>query len=266
MKLFALAVAAVLSLAPAQEKVTLKFNPKKGDKLSKVEKSEMSMKAQVTANGQDQTLEFGQKESEVSSMEVVDVSGGAVTKALYTCKEAVEEKKAPGAPDWEKTEKPLNGRKITMSMADGKLTLEGADGLDEKTRKKLDLVDRTSRLYPKTPVGPGDSWDVQGDDVRAFLEEQEDIKDAKIKMKMTGFKDVDGRRCAVLSALMDVSGKAPGDVNISLKIEAEVVVWIERGYALSVKGKGTMSMNAANDQFKMKGEGPMVLDVTTKVE
>ena len=74
MKFFALAIAAVLSLAPAQEKVTIKFNPKKGDKLSKVEKSEMSMKAQVTANGQDQTLEFGQKESETSSMEVVQTA------------------------------------------------------------------------------------------------------------------------------------------------------------------------------------------------
>jgi hypothetical protein len=266
MKLFALAVAALLSLAPTQEKVTLKFNPMKGDKLTKVEKSEMSMKASVSANGQEQALEFAQRESETSLLEILDVSGGAVTKAIYTCKEAVEEKKAPGAPDWDKTEKPLNGRKITASMVEGKLVLEGADGLDEKTRRKLDLVDRSSRLYPRTPIGPGDTWDVQGGDLRAFLQDMDGIQDAKIKMKFVAFKDIDGRRCAILHAQMELIGAGEGQIKITIKIDPEVVVWVERGYALSVKGKGTIFMNADNDQLKMKGEGPMIIDATTKVD
>ncbi|HLY11359.1 MAG TPA: hypothetical protein VKW04_18800 [Planctomycetota bacterium] len=266
MNLVSLVVAAVLAVAPAQDKITLTFNPKQGDKLSKVEKSEMSMKATVSVGGQDQKIEFGQRESEQSSLEFIQVAGGAVVKAVLTCKEDVEEKKGPQAPDWERTEKPLHGRKITMSMTDGKLVTEGADGLDDKTKKKLDLNDRTSRLYPKTPVGPGDSWEVARDDVRAFLADEETLKDAKIKVTFVEIKDVDGRRCAVLNALMEISGKAPGEIDIAIKMDAQMTVWIDRGYALTVKGKGTMTMNAANDQFKMKGEGPMTMEITTKAE
>ena len=62
MKLLSLAVAVVLALVPPQDQVTLKFNPKKGDKLTKVEKSEMTIKAQITAGGQEQALDFGQRE------------------------------------------------------------------------------------------------------------------------------------------------------------------------------------------------------------
>jgi len=266
MKLLSLAVALALALAPAQDKVTLKFAPKKGDKITKVEKSEMTIKAQITAGEQNQTLDFGQRENQVSTLELLDVAGGAVTKAVFTCKEDIEEKKGPQAPDWEKTEKALHGKKITLSMTDGKLVREGADGLDAKVLKKIDLTDRTSRIFPKTPVGPGDAWEIGSDDVRAFLGSDDDFKDGKIKVTFLSVKDVDGRSCAILSAVMDLSGKAENDVALTVKLEAQVVVWIERGYALSVKGKGTIAMNASNDQFKMKGEGPMSLDITTTVE
>jgi hypothetical protein len=266
MKLFSLALAAILALAPGQDKVTLKFNPKKGDKLSKVEKNEMAIHATVTANGQEQKLEFGQRESETSTIEYLEVADGAPTKAIVSYKEAIEEKKGPQGDEWEKTEKPLHGRKITVTKAEGKIVTEGADGLDEKTKKKLDLSDRTSKLFPKTPVGPGDSWDVAGDEVRSFMEGDETLKDAKIKMKFVEIKDIDGKRCAVLNAVMDLAGKAPGEIDVVVKLEAEVVVWIERGYALKVAGKGKMTMKGANDQFQMKGEGPMSLEIITKVE
>ena len=256
----------VLALAAPQDKITLAFNPKKGDRLVRSETSGMSMKARIVAGDQEQVIEFEQKESEKSSLEYADVADGKLTRSIYKCQENVEEKKGPPSLQWEKREKPLQGRTITMSLKDGKLVREGADGLDEKMLKKLDLYDRTSLIFPKTAVAAGESWGVEGDDARKFLAADTEIKEAKIKVKLLAVKDIEGRRCAVLNAVLELSGKADGDLEMTLKLDVEVVVWIERGYALSVRGKGSLTMKGENAQFKMSGQGPMSLEITTKVE
>jgi len=132
----------------------------------------------------------------------------------------------------------MHGRKITLSMKDGMLLREGADGLEEKQLKKLELADRTGLIFPKTPVAPGDSWVVEGEEVRRFLASDGDLKEAKIKVTLLEVKEIDGRRCAVLNALIELIGKA----------------------------KGTVAMKSENAQFKMSGEGPMILERTMKVE
>jgi hypothetical protein len=261
-----LSVALLLALLPAQEKITLKFNPKKGDKLSRAEKVEMSIKAKVTLGEQEQEVTMDQKESQKATLELSDVAAGAVTRMVMTCSEHVEERKGPPNQEWVKKEKGLHGRTITMTRKDGKIEREGADGLDDKTLAKLDLDDRTSRIFPKDPVAPGDTWELQGDDVRKFLGADNDLQQASIKVKLLSVKEIEGKKCAILNALMDLGGKAPGNVDLTMKLDAEVVVWIERGYALSVKAKGNIDMKADNPQFKMKGEGPMTLEILTKVE
>lgn len=261
-----LSVALALLLLPSQEKITLKFNPRKGDKLSRAEKMEMSIKAKVLLGEQEQEVELEQKESQKSTLELADVAAGAVTRMVMSCSEHIEERKGPPSGEWVKKEKGLHGRKITMSLKDGKVEREGVEGLDDKVLAKLDLDDRTSRIFPKDPVAPGDTWELQGDDVRKFLGADNDLQQAKVKVKLLSIKDVDGKKCAILNALMDLGGKAPGNVDLTMKLDAEVVVWIDRGYALSVKAKGTIDMKAENPQFKMKGEGPMTLEIITKVE
>jgi hypothetical protein len=264
MKLLSLALLALLALP--QDKVTFKLNPNKGDKLSKTEKTEMAIKAKLVAGEQEQPLEFEQRGLERTTTEILEVADGAVVKALLTCHEDVEEKKGPPAQQWEKQEKPLHGRKITLSLKDGKLVREGVDGLEAKIVKKLTLSDRTSHIFPKTPVAPGDAWEVQGDDVREFLGADDDLKEGKIKIKLEAVKDIEGKKCAVMQATIEVNGKAEGDINLTIKLDAEVIVWLDRGYPLSVKGKGTIAMKGENAQFKLSGQGPMSLDIVTKVE
>jgi hypothetical protein len=261
-----LAVALLGLLAFPQDKVTLKLNPKKGDKLSKTEKTEMAIKAKLVTGEQEQPLEFEQRGLERTTSEIQEVADGAVTKILLVCHEDVEEKKGPPTMQWEKSEKPMHGRKITLAKVDGKLVREGAEGLEEKIVKKLTLDDKTSHIFPKTAVAPGDSWEVQGDDVRAFLAADDDLKEGKIKIKLDSVKDVDGKKCAVMTANLDINGKAEGGINLNIKLDAEIVVWVDRGYTLSVKGKGTIVMKGENDNFKLSGTGPMSLDIVTKVE
>ncbi len=264
MKMIALAL--LLALVPLQDKVTLKFNPKKGDKLAKIERNEMSIKAKVTAGDQEQEIEFGQRDLQDAAWEYLEVADGAVTKSQIDCKEHSEEKKGPPTLQWEKKQKPLHGRKVTLSLVDGKLVREGAEGLDEKTLRKLELADKSTYLFPKTPVAPGDTWEVTEEDARKFFAKDDDLREIKIKGKLLAVKEIEGRRCAVMNVVMDLRGKAPNGIDLAILLDAECVVWLERGYTLSVKGKGTVTMKAENPQFKMLGEGPVTLDIAVKVE
>src|SRR5262245_42981858 len=102
MKLLCLAV--LVALVPVQDKITFKTAPKKGDKTSKTEKNEMAIKAKVTAGDKEQEIEFGQRGSQQSVTEILEVTDGAVTKSLFSCSEQVEEKKGPPTMQWEKKE------------------------------------------------------------------------------------------------------------------------------------------------------------------
>jgi hypothetical protein len=263
MKILAIAIAA--ALLTQQDKVTLKFNPKKGDKLVRTEKNEMQLKAKIVAGEQTQDIEMEQKGSEKAVLEYQEVADGKVTKLLIDQQEDVEEKKEPGSMEWTKEEKPMHGRKVTLELKDGKIVRTGVDGLDEKALKKLDLEDQTVHLLPKQAVAVGDTWKVEGEDVKKFMRDDE-LSSGTITMKLLEVKEIDKRRCAVLNAVLDVSGKTDNDVEVAAKLDCEVVIWIERGYALSVKGKGKVTMKAANEQFKMDGEGPITLDISVKVE
>jgi hypothetical protein len=261
-----LALVAALALLPQQDKITLKFNPKAGDKLVKTELTTMNLKAKVTQGGEDKDLEMEQKSSEVTATEYAQVAEGKVTKMVLDHREDVEEQKGTmTGGEWVKSEKPLHGKKITVSLKEGKLVREGHDGLDDKVVEKLTLEDRTSHLFPKQAVGPGDTWEIKGEDVRKFLAD-DDVKDATIKLKLLEIKEIDGRRCAVINAAFDVNGKTDNDLDLTMKLDAEVVVWIDRGYALSVKGKGTLTLKGGDADTKIAGEGPMTLEITTKVE
>src|SRR5258706_4489036 len=227
-----LLLAFALALVPSQDKITLKFKPKEGDKLVKSERTEMSVQAKVVAGEQEQELQFEQKDSQKMTMEFAEVANGAVARSVLVWQTHLEEKKGPPTGEWIKKEMPLQGRTITLSMKDGLLVRDGADGLDEKLIKKLDLADRSSRLFPKTPVAPGDTWEVEGEDVRKFLAADNDLKDAKVKVKLLEVKEIDGRRCAVLNTAMELAGKGKGEVDLTIKLDAEVIIWIERGYTL----------------------------------
>lgn len=264
MKLLALAIALVL--VRQDEKITLKFSPKKGDKLTKTQKMEMRIKAAVKAGDVDQEFELEQKGTEKTVSDFVEVEEGKLTKVILDCVEVFEEKKQPPSMEWNRTDKPLHGRKVTMTLKDGQVVREGVDGLDEKHQKKLHLEDSSARLFPKNPVAVGDRWEIKGEDVRKFLESDEDLKDGTIKMKLVEIKEIDKRRCAVIKGDLELKGKAESNVEFTVKMEADIIVWIDRGYTLSVKAKGTISMKADTEEFSLSGDGPITLEMTTKVD
>ena len=263
MRLIALAIA--LFLVPQDEKVTLKFSPKKGDKISKVEKMEMKLKCSVDAGGQTQELEFQQRGTEKSVTEFVDVADGKLVRMVVDHQEDFEDSKQPPTMEWARTDNPLHGKKVTVYMKDGSLVREGAEGIAEDKLKGLTLDDKDRFLFPKTPVAVGESWEIKGEELLKFVEGDNEIKEGKIRMKLAEVKEIDKRKCAVLKGTFELKGKTDEEMDLGVKLEADIVVWIERGYLLSMKGKGTVTIKGGNDQFTMTGEGPMTVDIERKV-
>jgi len=260
-----LSLALVLFFVPQDEKITLKFNPKPGDKLTQTTKMEMKLKITIDAGGGSQDVEVEQRGTEKTATEIVEVTAGKLTKVVKDFIEDYEEEKAPGMEEWKRKDNPLHGRKVTLSMKDGKLVREGAEGLKEKELNKLDLEDKDSRLLPKEPVRVGEGWEVKGEDVRKYLGD-DDITDGKMKLKVVAIKEIDKRRCAMIQGTFDLVGKVEGNVDLSLKLDAEMIVWIDRGYTLSVKGKGKVTVKGDGGGAPMTGEGPITIELSTKVE
>jgi hypothetical protein len=265
MKFLALALA--LFLVPQDEKITLKFNPKKGDKLTQVQKLEVQLKLKIEQGDEVHEIDFEQRGTSKITREFADVADGKLTKLVHDCAESYREiKQAPMQPDWNRTDDAMHGRKVTISLKDGQVVREGADGLSEKELKKLDLKSSEMGLFPKDPVAVGESWEVAGDDIRQFLNIEQEVKNAKLKLKLASVKEIDKRRCAVLTGSLEASGKAENEVEFKITLDCDLVVWIERGYLQSMKGKGKVTLKGGGDQFTMSGDGTATLDVTNKVE
>lgn len=264
MKLLALALA--LFLVPQDEKITLKFNPRKGDKATTTGKTEVKLKFSIEMGDEPQEVEFEQRGSSKRTIEYVEAENGKVTRLVVDCAEDFEEKKQPPTMEWVRTDNAMHGRKVTILQKDGQVVREGADGLKEKELKKLDLTIGEPKFFPDKPVAVGDSWDVKGDAVKEFINAQDEIKDASLKVKVKEVKEIDKRRCAVLTAVLEMSGKAENDVTFNGKLDVDIVVWIDRGYVLSAKGKGKVTLKGDGDQFKISGEGPITIETTVKVE
>ena len=265
MRIFAIALA--LLLARQDEKFTFKFAPKQGDKVTRTKKVEFKMAIDVEAGGQSQSLEIEQRETGKLIVEYAGVEDGKVTKRVVDCVEAFEEKKQPPTMEWERTDKPHHGRKITVTTKAGeKPVYEGADGLTESQLGRFREEDQMHRIFPKKPVAVGDSWELKDEEVKEFLETEQKLKKATLKAKFDSVKEIDKRRCAILKVTIELTSSTPTDAEVGAKIEGDVVVWIERGMILEFKGKGKLTLEGESDQMSMSGKGDITLDFTSKVE
>jgi hypothetical protein len=255
-------LAALLLVLAAQEKekITLKWNPKQGDVLTATEKT--AIEAKGSAQGQE--LEFTNKSTKKTVTTYTTVKEGKVTKKTIEFKESTEEGRQPGQDDEQKKELDLHGKTVTLMEKDGKLVMEGADDVDEKETKKLKLDDGWAHFLPAKEIAVGDSWEITGDALKKAMEDEE-FDGGKVTFKLKEVKEIDKVKCAVLQATFDVQGTAQeGQIKLKLKLEGEVVVRIDRGYAMSMKAKGTIVITSADsDEDPMfKAEGPMTLETS----
>lgn len=263
MKISLVALAALVSALLPQDRITLKFQPKQGDRITQNQKMTMKINLTVLAGGQKIEVPFEQRATEKKTAEIQGVAGDKITKAFFHIQEDIEEKKEPGAEEFTRTEKPLHGRKVTVESKEGKLAYEGADGLDEKTLKSLDLDDDFSKAFPARTLGVGESWEVSAEALKDIFDD--DKMDGKMSLKLAEVKDFQGRRCAFLATELELRGKIDEGIQMTAVLKGTVVVWIERGYTLQAKLEGTMSMKGKTPEAEMSGQGPMTVDVAFTV-
>lgn len=248
----------------AQDKVLLQYQPKVGDKLAVEEKMDAKIHLVVNSGGQKVELDVAQRETKKTVMDCQAVDGGQITKAAYKVEECYEEKKQPGATEFEKEQKPAHGKTIVAERKDGKVTHTGADGLSEKDLRDYSLDDSFALGFPKAAVGVGESWDVPQETLRKMFHDP--TADGKLSFTLKELKTIDGRKCAVLEAALKMKGQAEEGVEMTMDLKGPVVVWIERGYTLSAKLDGNMTLSGATGDAKMDGKGPMSVEVKTVVK
>ncbi len=228
------------------KRYTLKFAPHTGDRL--VGRSE----SHSTTKGARQTTHRRDSGSAVTTY--VLVNNTRLTKKTVEIPELTTETWIDtGRPT--KTISPLQGRKITISMKDGKLVHEGAEGLDEKFLKNLRLDDDQTFYLPRRPVALGDSWEVDPSEFRGTLMVRFNVLDlpsGKVLLTLKEVKEIDHRMCAVIGTSLELRTKA-----IEFRMAGELIIWLDRGYVLSNKAAGTTKMN-------MPGENDMESQISVE--
>ena len=250
-----------VALCP-QEKVLLKHQPKAGDQMTVTEKMDAKIHLIVTAGGQKVEVDVEQKESKRTVMECLAVDGAVINKASYKVEEAVEEKKEPGAPDFTRSEKATHGKTIVVERKDGKVSHQGADGLSAKDLKDFDLDDTFAQSFPKQPVAVGETWEVPAATLKEMFNDP--TTEGKMTLTLKEVKEIDGRKCAVLDASLQMKGKTDEGVEISMDVKGPVVIWIERGYTQSAKLQGSMGLKANTPDAVMDGKGPMTVEISAR--
>lgn len=242
-------------LVLGQEPIRLEFKPLQGDRLLIAEARTFL----VTGKDTSQHVEYVKRTSQKTVVDVRKVQGGQVMEVALDCRGHKGERKSPPCGEWRQEELPLNGRLITLSLTDGKILRKGVEGVPENELRALRMEDPTSALFPKHALSPGESWEVGTDQVQSLLGPSWSVKEGKAKLVLVEIRNVDGRRCAVISASFLAKGKNDVAAEVEIAMEAESVVWIERGYTLSFKGRGKLHAKELGTS-KLAGEGHIEID------
>jgi hypothetical protein len=233
----------------------LVHEPKAGDAIAVRDALTMTLKGTMTVGGNEEEFEQEVKRSRKAEVRVVAVDGGAAAKKELKVEEDVELQRFPPEKEFERAETALHGKTVTLSTKDGKLVAEGAP---EAAKRGLRLEEDFPKLLPGKAVAVGDSWEVADADPTGRLVTR--VDSAKIKATLKEFKEVDGRRCAVIAASIELKGKSPNDSDLAYTLESEWVVRVDRGVPLSMTAKGTVTLSRDADGIKVEAKGSVAYE------
>jgi len=254
------ALAVVVALATGDEKITLKSRPEVGDRIVKTMTSTSDLDLDVNGMAIKSTVTTSRRTTE----DVLAVQNGEKTKVRRHYEESVRSQTMPGSDALRRTEDPVHGRTITLTLKDGKTSLEGADGLDDATLATLRLGVGYEKLLPSNPVAPGDRWQHKGDDF--FESGRAGGMDGTADLTLKSVEPVGGERCAKIAAKIHLTGTNEKGLTVTIDLDADLVVTVERGYAVSFAGSGKMHVEGDASGASVRGDGPVKFDGTAKVE
>jgi hypothetical protein len=238
--------AALLCLLQEPERVTLQRTPKAGERIA----TSLKTTAEFPA------LKASSKAVIILHTEHHEVVDGRPVRTTVQVEQDTETVVREGKE--EHIERPLHGRRVTMTVKDGVVAYTGADRLSANAKSNLTKADEYYAFLPKTPVAVGDSWELKDGELKSAFSDHASVA-GRLTMRLTAVRDVDGQRCGVVSLKGEVRGRKPDSV---LALEGELIVRVDGGIILSMQTRGDLRFTEAGRE---NARGQVTLDMTTTV-
>lgn len=266
----------VLLLAGTQDKktVAIKFQPAAGDRIrfEEIRTTTLHDPPIPGPRGAQRGGDYMIQKQIRGTVEFNEVKEGKLLRKTVDIAEHLHSDKLP----WEKapvTEKgPLHQRKITIQDSNGKLIHQGVHGLDEATLSGLTmaLANEYVELFPRDPVRIGDFWKIVDKD-SGIPQGEVKFDTGFVFMTLKDIRVIDERRCAVITVEQETSSLLKiRDSKVSIWVDTfqggEMIVWIDRGYMLSMSVKGKVKMKAQKGAEEIDAEGETSQDITATLD
>jgi len=226
---------------PSTAKIELRVRPVEGDKLESSDTWTHTFRGTLG----EEPVSFSTRGGRRLVVDMARVENGNLTRKVVQVADAYVEQQDVQTGKYIRKDDAIHGRKVTITRRDGRDERSGLDGVPEAEQKSLVLDDPLTRLFPDTPVRVGESWEIAGEGLKKVFTGG-DFTDGRIVVTLRDVKDVDGRRCALLTTNYDVSGKSADGVTRELRLLGTLTVWIDRGYILAMTQSGRMKTSGAD--------------------
>ena len=232
----------------------------------------MSVKGEVVQ-------QFDQIDHEVTRKKrvVLAVGEDGPTKVSVHYDEVIDVQQSAGADDPDaKDASPLAGKSFVLEKAAKGVKITDEEGASvaedvaalvrEKELSRDESLehgfDRIATLVSERTRKLGDKIEVPGDVALEIAGGDSDLKDARMRLRLSEVREVDGAACAVFTAELKLSGTAGADeYKTAIDLSGEILIRIDgaRFVSADLSGRITVDGAVSTDEttVTVSGEGPL---------
>jgi hypothetical protein len=236
----ALLLLLVVQQDPAAAKVEIRVRPVQGDRLETSDTWTHTFRGELG----EEPLSFSTRGGRRLVVDMSKVVDGRLTLKGVEVADSYIETQDVKTGKYVRKDDALHGRKVTIGLRDGREERTGFEGVPDAEQKTLTIDDPLTRLFPDKAVAIGESWDLEGDELKKVFTGG-DFTEGRIVVSLRDVKEIDGRRCALLVTNYEVKGTS-GVMSRELSLKGTLTVWLDRGYILAMSQSGRMKTSGAD--------------------
>jgi hypothetical protein len=263
--------------APAAQANAITFTvkaPSIGDKVEENETADMKIALTVQMAGQNKNADIHETETMKKRMEVLAVSGKAITKAKITYVEKTKVKTEGGKE--RKPPIPIAGKTYLVEAKDGKLVITDPQGKavsraeEEAVRKNntsLGKPDPVLAGIPDKPVQVGEEVASLKKALEEFFKERGDGQDnpdvTDVKVTLEAIEGEGADKVGVFSLALTLSSQPSKKAPFAMKapLSGKLKVRAKDGWTQGIQLAGHVTMTGDDPKVKIDGKGDMKMGV-----
>jgi hypothetical protein len=253
---------------------------KAGDTITSEVVADGSMNVTMAVKGE-VVQHFDQNSHELTHKKISVLKAGedGLSKIAVHYDDVVEVQQATGDedPDAQVTS-PLAGKTFVLEQGSKGVTITDEDGTvvgediaamvrEKELARDGTLqrgVDRLALLVSESPRHVGEKIEVPEELALELAGGDEDLKDARMSLKLCEVREVDGSACAVFQSEIKLSGTAGGgEYKTSIDLHGEILIRVEGARFVSSELSGQVTVDGAvtteETTVTITGEGPLKL-------